>query len=152
MYIGSFLYLRAWSFIASFSICFGSSNIPANLYLKRLALGYLLYLRLSLRCAIKRPRMFDLTLLPIYTGTLFVSPRKYMPNIPFGNALTLSRVNLYHLLSTGITYSFVAVLPLYQFVNRYIKQDATHTMFNVWQTSRASLYPLALASSGELSR
>lgn len=90
-------------------------------------------------------------LLPMYTITCLASPSSYTPG--FSGARPTCSLKAYHLL-IGILHhpTITAVLPLYQFVNRYIKQDATHTMFNVWQTSRASFCPLVLASSEGLSR
>lgn len=102
MYIGSFLYLRKWAKTAFTSICFGSSKAPANVHRKYLPLGHLLLLR----CDNKRPRILvcELVLLPIYTGTLLASPISYVPVRPAESVSTFSRVNSYHLFSTGISY------------------------------------------------
>lgn len=100
MYIGSFLYFRAWLKMAFASICFGSSNLSAKVYWKYLPLGHLLFLR----CDDNRPLIFvcGLVLLPIYTGILLMSPILYIPNIPASRVRILSRLNSYHLFSTGI--------------------------------------------------
>ena len=169
IYMGNFLYLRTWLKIASDSICFGLSNALAMVYLKYLALGHLLFLL----CANNLPRIFDLSLLPIYTGILSLSPKKYMPNMSVRNSDTFSRLNTYHLLPTGILRSFIKVgiivAVLYFLVNTKISKSRCKTamheiylsisvIFNqgkirdTWLTSRALLCPLVMASSGELSR
>ena len=161
MYRGSFLYFRTCLRIACVSICFGLSSILARIYLKYLALGHLLILR----CVINRPRIFELSLLPIYTGILSLSAKLYMPIKPLSNDKTSSRLNSYHLRSTGITYLLIVVniiiAALKLLSNRLyfapISSTPTlisgHIMFGcTWRTSRASFYPSVMASSGGLSR
>ena len=112
MYIGSFLYFRTWLRTAFTSICCGSSKAPANVQRKYFPFGHLL-LR---RCDNRRPLMLNLSLvlLPIYTGILLASPIIYMPIRPSEILRIFSRVNSYHLFSTGIInlQNFISIISI----------------------------------------
>jgi hypothetical protein len=92
----------------------------------------------------------DVSLLPMYTTTCFISPSSYAPGL--SGAKSVLSLKGYHFVPIGIFHPFRIFSLLYQTVSYYIQHDTMHTMPNIWQASRASLCPLALASGEGLSR
>jgi len=79
----------------------------ANVHKKYLPLGHLL-LR---RCDNSRPFILvrALVLLPIYTGTLLISPITYIPMLSSLRADIFSFVNAYHVFSSGIDHLYISI-------------------------------------------
>jgi hypothetical protein len=101
-----FLPCLSWNFLLSeASMLMPSSRKSSSVYLKYLAVGYLLFLKwLNSLPLIPTLRLL---LPPMSIIRLSLLANSYAPHKSLGNFLIFSRLNLYHLLDTG-----TIILPL----------------------------------------